>query len=885
MAMCRAVIQEVKTAGGTAILWSEFLRYDETPMRTRLVDPELLQQSTSTTIALGASSSSTQVVSVTCQATHVAKILQTQRQYAMLFHIPGKGHVQIRFETPCWLQSLSRTTGEAYWAALELSELEGEPELAEQFARAERIVCTDAAGGCTRYERVHEASSGRPALRVTCEVHMVAKWFESVFDPMSAHTRKLHEVAKALRAGDAMRTFRKTLREFVSSNLDFRPQSRPSDIVARQNIAMLDLFLPARNRTARIRRAAILALANGDWRRQGVVEHHCLGCCRSREECALKLSTIFVACVASCAPPTWPESRWTGFDLALEWQGLLDSIHGLLSHCFAEWCAALQRGEAHTSSHERTHQPPATLMLDDIAGGWCGRANAARLEEEEAPAGEGREASASESKVGQKDAARQHGEASKLRSSARQWLETPRLPVFVLLRRVVEPLVTIMASYLECAGEDFEQRMVTEAARQGGTVSTDDLLTNLEERHLLAAFRGTFEQRCLDAARGLLLEGSSWAVLPEFARTSIVRTRAFIMLSSIGCHCWEMMTFHTGYPFCLFEVVVDPSAAENMDTKVCEHRMDKWSKEFLEHHRAQPGGLGSETARAELLHTLLVARRETCQIEAQHASVRRALLSNSVQTHALMLKHVSAHMTTQKARKVTRLLRRRLGVAPPKSKRSGWSARAKGGQKPQPRGRHGGAWRAYIREQTAFVRGSPDFAKLAEQYRALPEEDRQRLQAVGRQATKNAGQGDPLPFGEPPVQARRRAAKRQRDEAFAEAAAAPPRGSVLDSELALTSRAPMLGEAGTSFEEDSPGVRLQALRREFRMEAGAKALAQRKSDEALLEYYDKGGAELLGTLSQAQGGGARFRLEACSNRPGSGGTSEHATGRAEARCG
>lgn len=88
--MCRALLDEVKAAGGSALVWTELRGGSEGPG----VAPN--------------------IVSLTCKASHVAKILQTQRQYAMLLHILGRGHVQVRFDVPCWLQSLSRTTGEAY---------------------------------------------------------------------------------------------------------------------------------------------------------------------------------------------------------------------------------------------------------------------------------------------------------------------------------------------------------------------------------------------------------------------------------------------------------------------------------------------------------------------------------------------------------------------------------------------------------------------------------------------------------------------------------------------------------------------------------------------------------------------------------------------------
>lgn len=132
------------------------------------------------------------------------------------------------------------------------SELDGEKDIVAAFARRERIVCTEGASRCGRYQRVHEATQGRPALRTTCEVHKVYGFFGSVLSPLAAHTARLHDVAQVLGSSDSMRTFRSALRELLAASLDFRPGSRPADSVVRSNIATLDVFLPPTSRTARI---------------------------------------------------------------------------------------------------------------------------------------------------------------------------------------------------------------------------------------------------------------------------------------------------------------------------------------------------------------------------------------------------------------------------------------------------------------------------------------------------------------------------------------------------------------------------------------------------------------------------------------------------------
>eukprot|EP00959_Pyramimonas_sp_CCMP1952_P466926 9490738-Pyramimonas_sp.AAC.2 len=46
---------------------------------------------------------------------------------------------------------------------------------------------------------------------------------------------------------------------------------------------------------------------------------------------------MFVACTSATDPKVWPSSRWTGFEGAVDWMGLLDCIHGLLTRTFVAW--------------------------------------------------------------------------------------------------------------------------------------------------------------------------------------------------------------------------------------------------------------------------------------------------------------------------------------------------------------------------------------------------------------------------------------------------------------------------------------------------------------------------------------------------------------------
>lgn len=394
---------------------------------------------------------------------------------------------------------------------------------------------------------------------------------------------------------------------------------------------------------------------------------------------------------------------------------------------------------------------------------------------------------------------------------------------------------------------------------------------------MLAAYTNKFEQSCLDAVRNLMLQGASWEVMPPYARTSSMLTRAFLMLSGIGCLCWQLLVAHKGYPFCMFGLLLDTEAAGRI-MHDCEHRRDAWSQAFIDHHSGRPEGLKSPDVQAELLHSLHIARRETCQIEAMHASVRRALMSNSVQTHALMFQHVSAHFITQKARKIGRKPRRKRALQddaqPAEGSRQGQTAQQRNQQKhrqKQHRRRrpgYGGAWRAFIRQEAGFARGSPDFAELGERYRNLPGEELARLAAVGARATAAGRAGDSTPFGPRPAQVHRREAKRRRTEAIADAMSREVGIAASSSELTLTSRAPIIAVAeAPPVAEETPAARLLALRSRFRAEAGAAAQVRRQTEEAVMKYLNGKGGQMIDELAEAPLARGGQRSQFCSLVP------------------
>ncbi|CAK0794624.1 unnamed protein product, partial [Prorocentrum cordatum] len=310
----------------------------------------------------------------------------------------------------------------------------------------------------------------------------------------------------------------------------------------------------------------------------------------------------------------------------------------------------------------------------------------------------------------------------------------------MVIRVVLRPLVQMMSSYLGQAGIKHDCEMEyrkLQAAAGSGPDATNKLFP------MVAACRRVFEGEFRQYLKGAILTPSPWVTIVPGLRTHALRTTAFLMLSDIGCLCHEMSVLHTMYPFKMFRLLDGDSAADIESD--CEDMKDGWSKELIEKYAKTEQGLLHPDLIAELTHVAANVQRETCSIESSHASIRRSLAALSVQTHPMHIRRLSALRTCQRFR--TRVHRLRSG--PGRCAMKGMGA-AQVDRKPPVKKRFlgfGGAWRAFVRQQSLGKKGSPDFAELAKAYAVLSAAEKNQLRQMGKAATRAARAGNKTPFG------------------------------------------------------------------------------------------------------------------------------------------
>lgn len=222
----KQVTGDVIRGGGEAICLFGELRYDETPMRVRLVDRER------TPAAAGGEQLGILYPSLlaipTCSVTRKSKILQTVRKVAAL-HMLGSGdHMMVRMEVPTWLQVISGGTAGHYVRATAATRRDIPAELSGKIKKVQRLACTDGDAAVERAERVLDhRDAGNECLRLKCEIHRSYIWHTTVFDHIVAPVQKVRHLTLTLHGGDAMHTFREELMFVLAESLIYIPDERP----------------------------------------------------------------------------------------------------------------------------------------------------------------------------------------------------------------------------------------------------------------------------------------------------------------------------------------------------------------------------------------------------------------------------------------------------------------------------------------------------------------------------------------------------------------------------------------------------------------------------------------------------------------------------------
>ena len=378
----------IRSEGGQCRVLYEVHRGDETPFAKLSVDdlgpaepPRTIASDRIASTApaenrlANADAGETNTDSIRVKCATNCKVFQPELQIACLFELPSGRFVLMSIDMPVPLLALESGTGESCAAAS--SRLSYCMDARKNFDRVQRLVTADGAPSIMLAERVLSkrwvASTASPveSLQQWCLVHRVYKVIEHPLARFEFLISGLIRFALSMRGTGNFLRFNRILRQHLDSVLDFRQQQGgPGHDADRHRERIYELFIPQRGKSMKahgLRHYIISSLANGDIRVPNTFQHYCRqGCCQNRDHCISKLHKYFMPAIAGHLPPVFLRGRWTKNDRVLDWVGLCESIHGILSAVYRKWF------------HEVTRRRPPPLHQDaaDAIGGDFGVGNA-----------------------------------------------------------------------------------------------------------------------------------------------------------------------------------------------------------------------------------------------------------------------------------------------------------------------------------------------------------------------------------------------------------------------------------------------------------------------------------------------------------------------------
>ncbi|OLP75628.1 hypothetical protein AK812_SmicGene44547 [Symbiodinium microadriaticum] len=662
------------------------------------------------------------------------KVVQIEAGLGFLYEDVSSGSfVLLQGQLPSALRAVDSPNGENFFAAVE-SVFDLVPDLHRAFLDFPFKVfhaCTDAAGANFRSEAASKAKAWNLApplrcvrLHLYCELHKVALCAKAVNDLAAHDTAGVLAVGLACATPGSARKMRRILKAFFKLALVVRYEECPAQPL--YNRQVLDLYLPVGDGgagTSRLvlrRRFLLSYFMNGDWQSSDIV-HYARNLDPQQEHSVREAFAHY--CSWALVPskcPKYSRGRWTQYDKALQWTGLLASVHSLLPYLMTQY----RGGSAEeTRRVVQEHQPRGQDL-----GGWD-----AVLDEAMNAPDPGQEASAAADSVGAgaaKDPTLFDWTAfnQQQRAEAAKWASSDPVARVAVNLQVVNSLLQLTYDFLELDSARWDQQQRARAAGE-----------DTRDYPLLSVARGTHVGQCVSGLLEMLTHPPRG--VPFLKQTRSTRAFYCVTLSAGLCAVQAQLHMrHAACPIALFRADAESSQAFHQ-LPPCMH--DEFARALHKMYPTQPAKSSSECA-AVLAACAALASTDIGSVEASHASNRDvAKLRASGWTPTLAF--VAGKFVLRK----TKLSKERTAGFQHKHFLSK-DAKCRAARRRRQR-RPGGAWRAFVHEQQRLHRPGakfdPDFLRqLGVQYRALPAAEKLRLQQVGFLANA-AGRHGFQPFG------------------------------------------------------------------------------------------------------------------------------------------
>ena len=661
------VVSMIEHQGFEGLIFMRKRRYDESPFKLRLREE--------TKCEAGAS-----------EAPGNAKVMQSELGFACLLRRPKPG-IQDEFEcqevhgwAPTALHVLDKTTTQNIaQSQRNIQKAVALPDNVERnFKLLCDMVCTD--GYSSNVAAEVALASENPDWTKSynfCLLHKAAAVQSAQFRMVPGHVSGLLSVSLSMQASGTTSLLKDLLSKILRDKLRLKHGVPPPSFRAHQE-AVHDLFLPVgphvnasllHNR----QRMVLFECCNGNLQDEEVVAFW-----SSDPDAKLteELTDVWVRrVVAALLPhkcPYFNRSKWVGGELAIEWAGLLCSYNNLLQPLVQAWVAATTSDVPSAAVASNMQRPP---QAEPVLG-WSAVADRVRDVDSEAAQGP------SELDAGHVPTVEAEIRAPQDENPDISWAEfnkankrkalayvaTSPGAVLVLMRLCMRAALRVIYTLVRFASVTFTQEQLTKSAR--GEARTHRVLEFFSGK-----VQEAFRREISDVMSSDLLG------LPAKNCTEAMRALAFRMLS-VGCCAAQQLIWRlaTSSVVVLFRSLQDGAAAIK-DMVPCLH--DQLTRAILSMFPTQ-ALLESDMCR-QMLHALAEHYQlDILDLERNHSTIRRTILSKSLQTWAATFSSACAHWIVRRIS-----LLRRFFCAEPKRKKT----RQKKAKK-QTQG--GGPWRAFL---------------------------------------------------------------------------------------------------------------------------------------------------------------------------------------------
>eukprot|EP00971_Amphidinium_carterae_P341413 6480195-Amphidinium_carterae.2 len=642
---CRMRLEEhVCNCGGELLMYVDFARYDETPMKVTI------DQSTDELLPVGLSTSGGQGDEHDSKLHAGACGIRTKT--TMTSNCSAKV-VLLKSDLLSFNQLLGKkATGMVLAKALLQS---GTPsEHADKFMLKVRVASTDAAASNIVCERqlMETRDDQWTSMQLFCIVHVTAGILTKTMTLVDDDVSGMLNYALSLNGAGSTLDFRKALAAVVMKRPFIVQRGLPPLDVVEYNKFIIALFGSTGTRVAE-REAILERVCTGDWRKTGAIEVYVpVGVCVDENKLRQQYLEYVVWVLCHKGYSAYPKHRWLGADTSIDEVCLGLALHNIAGEAYQLMCNVSQQSEdvdrigvqlaVSASSARIDHTSTSAAASDAIAIASHEADDHDDMMLGEAGMSEG--ALASDDVVSSDKGATMAAENAVMRKKVLAWLAAKPLGKCIIARLVMKPLMMLLRGYIARSGVDGETASLA-ATLQASQEASDDAAIG-ENLSALERYVALIDENRFLANLSSVLSSDDWKYLPEGCLNLQKQALAFKLSSKAGSLVYELLVCPTKLaPLSIFRILHDRGHAEYLQQVEPTCLQDHFTRAMLKRF---PGEklLGEDCLMC--LKVLAQAPMETVQIECGHGKTHRLITHASVQTHTPKLAYINSQVLGQK---------------------------------------------------------------------------------------------------------------------------------------------------------------------------------------------------------------------------------------------